>query len=153
MEGDNHMTARCYIFDIDGTLADLSHRLHHIQKQPKDWRSFFAAVGDDLPIAHICKLAIDLASAGATIIYVSGRSDECRPATERWLAQHGLPLSAVYMRAEGDHRGDDIVKAELLADLRSHGYEPVMAFDDRNRVVKQWRDNGVPCAQVADGDF
>ena len=143
----------CYIFDIDGTLADLTHRLHHIQKQPKDWQSFFACVADDVPITHICQLARDLSMAGAVLVYVSGRSDECRQATADWLVRHSLPKGRLYMRAEGDHRADDIVKAELLADLRSHGYEPVMAFDDRNRVVQQWRTNGVPCAQVADGDF
>jgi predicted secreted acid phosphatase len=144
---------RCYIFDIDGTIADLTHRLPHIQSTPKDWRSFFAACPDDTPIPHIIELAQDLASAGGTIVYVSGRSDECRAATEDWLKRHGLPAGKVYMRSEGDHRGDDRVKAELLAELLSHGYRPVMAFDDRNRVVQTWRTNGVPCAQVADGDF
>ena len=50
---------RCYIFDIDGTIADLSHRLPHIQKTPKDWTAFFASVADDVPIEHTIKLAID----------------------------------------------------------------------------------------------
>lgn len=144
---------RCYIFDIDGTLADCSHRLPHIQKQPKDWRAFFAAVEHDAPIPHIIELACDLDAAGREIVYVSGRSDECRHATVQWLKRHGLPLGTLYMRKEGDHRNDDIVKAEILAELREQDYQPVMAFDDRNRVVEQWRRNGVPCAQVADGDF
>lgn len=143
----------CYIFDIDGTLADLSHRLHHIQKQPKDWRSFFGAVGDDKPIEHVCTLARDLENAGVVIVYVSGRSDECRAETLEWMDRHDLPRGRLFMRKSGDRRDDDIVKAELLAELRADGLRPVMAFDDRNRVVKQWRDNGVPCAQVADGDF
>jgi phosphoglycolate phosphatase-like HAD superfamily hydrolase len=146
---------RCYIFDIDGTLADCSHRLPHIQKQPKDWRAFFAAVADDAPIQHVIDLAMDLASGGAEIVYVSGRSDECREETVRWLERVGAPdpFGRLYMRKEGDHRDDDIVKAEILVALRSDGLEPVMAFDDRNRVVAQWRRNGVPCAQVAYGDF
>ena len=144
---------RCYIFDIDGTIADLSHRLPHIQKEPKDWRSFFATVVDDTPIVHVIKLAIDVHLAGAKIIYVSGRSDECREATEDWLQRHGLPEGKVYMRKEGDHRPDHQVKVELLAQLRADGHNPVMAFDDRNAVVKMWREIGVPCAQVADGDF
>ena len=144
---------RCYIFDIDGTLADLSHRLHHIKGETKDWRAFFRAVGQDTPIEHICHLARDLASAGCVIVYVSGRSDECRAATEDWIRMYGLPDGRVFMRAEGDHRPDDLVKAELLAELIEAGFAPVMAFDDRNRVVEQWRSNGVPCAQVAPGDF
>ncbi len=143
---------RCYIFDIDGTIADLSHRLHHIQKSPKDWTTFFAKCHDDAPITHIIELAQDLGDR-ADIIYVSGRSDESRDATVAWLKKHHLPEGPLYMRKAGDHRDDDILKAELLAELLADGYKPVMAFDDRNRVVKTWRTNGVPCAQVADGDF
>lgn len=144
---------RCYIFDIDGTLADLTHRLPHIQKQPKDWDAFFAACEADAPIQHTIKLAIDVALAGAAIIYVSGRSDQCRDATEAWLRRYALPEGKVYMRKAGDHRPDHQVKVELLEQLRADGHNPVMAFDDRNAVVKMWREIGVPCAQVADGDF
>lgn len=43
---------RCYIFDIDGTIADLSHRLPHIQKEPKDWDAFFGCVADDAPMLN-----------------------------------------------------------------------------------------------------
>lgn len=85
------MTA-CYLFDIDGTLADCSHRLHHIQSSPKDWRTFFSECKGDFPIPHIIGLALDLERAGAAIVYVSGRSDECRELTEAWLAQHRLPI-------------------------------------------------------------
>jgi len=144
---------RCYIFDIDGTLADLDHRLHHIQKAPKDWAAFFSEVGGDTPIEHVCQLALDLHAGGSVIVYVSGRSDECRDTTADWLDRVGLPRGHLFMRKSGDHRDDDILKAEILRELLALGYSPIMAFDDRNRVVKQWRDNGVPCAQVADGDF
>lgn len=141
----------CYVFDIDGTIADCSHRIHHIEN--KDWRSFFAACGDDAPIAHIIGLAQDLACSGKRIIYVSGRSDECSEETARWLDKHGLPVGRKYMRKAGDHRPDNIVKGELLAQLVADGYRPIMAFDDRNQVVKMWRENGIPCAQVAEGNF
>ena len=144
---------RCYIFDIDGTLADCSHRLPHIEKSPKDWTAFFAACGDDSPIAHVIQLAQDLACAGCLIIYVSGRSDECRDATAEWLVKHKLPTGRLYMRQAGDYRNDDILKTELLAQLTEDGYRPIMAFDDRDRVVAAWRSNGVPCAQVAEGTF
>lgn len=143
----------CYIFDIDGTIADGSHRLHHIQKSPKDWRTFFAFVIDDRPIKHIVDLARDLHRAGGTIVYVSGRSDECRAMTQTWLNLYRLPPGPLYMRKAGDHKDDDKLKIEILADLRRDGFEPIMAFDDRNRVVAAWRSAGVPCAQVAEGDF
>ena len=145
---------KCYIFDIDGTLADCKHRLHHIQKSPKDWDSFFDACKDDDIIAHVLFVAHALAATGYPIVCVSGRSDRVRLDTDWWLrVKAGLFPSALYMRREGDHRDDDIIKVELLAELRADGWEPIMAFDDRNRVVNAWRSAGIPCAQVAPGDF
>lgn len=146
---------RCYIFDIDGTLADCSHRLHHIQKQPKDWDAFFAETHNDAPIEHMIHLlwAVD---EFTRVVFVSGRPESTRQATTNWLIEHDAVLSGaptLYMRADGDHRDDDIVKIELLAQIRADGYEPIMAFDDRTRVVNAWRAAGIPCAQVAPGDF
>lgn len=143
----------CYVFDIDGTLSDLSHRLHHIQRQPKDWDAFFDACVEDDPIQHICSLARNL-SHHHDVVFVSGRSDRVRIQTDYWLKVCAcLSGSGLYMRRDGDFRADDIVKLELLAQLRSDGFEPVMAFDDRDRVVAMWRAAGIPCAQVAPGDF
>lgn len=144
---------KVYLFDIDGTIADLSHRLHHIQSTPKDWDSFFALCHGDAPIPHIIQMAQDLASAGNGIVYVSGRSDQCRSQTAAWLLANGLPAGQLYMRKAGDHREDNQVKGELLDQLCLDGFDPIMAFDDRNQVVKMWRERGIPCAQVAEGDF
>ncbi len=145
---------RAYLFDIDGTLANGRHRLHHIEKAPKDWDAYFAACGDDEPITHIVELARELhAPFWTAIVLVSGRSDVCRAETEAWLKRHNIPYDAVYMREAGDHTDDDKLKIQMLAQIRNDGYEVIMAFDDRNRVVQAWRNAGVPCAQVAEGDF
>lgn len=148
---------KCYIFDIDGTLSNCAHRLHHIQNEPKDWTAFFAAVGGDAPIPHMIQLARDLFDSGARIIFVSGRSDQCREATEQWLADHDLLHDdgslELYMRKAGDHRDDDLLKIEMLNQAVDDGWEPIMVFDDRARVVAAWRKAGVPCAQVAEGNF
>jgi hypothetical protein len=94
-----------------------------------------------------------LALTGPAIVYVSGRSDVCREATVEWLKKYGLPDGPLFMRKAGDHRNDDILKIELLAEVRAQGFEPIMAFDDRDRVVAAWRAAGIPCAQVAPGNF
>lgn len=148
----------CYIFDIDGTIADNSHRTHHLQKQPKDWASYHKGVADDGPHKHIIGLA-NVLSSRAQIVLCTGRHEEQRPITTIWLYHNtgfvGPDESSarLYMRANGDHRPDHVVKAELLAKIKEDGFEPIMAFDDRNSVVEMWRANGVPCAQVADGNF
>jgi phosphoglycolate phosphatase-like HAD superfamily hydrolase len=142
---------RCYIFDIDGTLADLSHRLHHITGETKDWDAFFAACERDAPIEHMCDVARTLLTH-STIVFASGRSDAVRSQTETWLADRRL-YGAVYMRRAGDHRHDDIVKGELIDRIIADGFEPILVFEDRQRVVDMIRKRGIPCAQVAAGDF
>lgn len=145
------MGTRCYLFDLDGTLADCSHRLHHIKGARKNWRAFFAACSRDGPIPHMVELARHLMKV-ETVVFVSGRSDEVREQTLEWLKGHGLK-GPLYMRRAGDRRSDFIVKAELLDRVIRDGFEPIMAFDDRDQVVKMWREKGIPCAQVAEGDF
>jgi hypothetical protein len=148
----------CYIFDVDGTIADCSHRLVHLEKTPKDWKAFNAGISDDKPIEHILYLLSQL-SGETDCILMTGRSEDMRVATVEWLTAQDLGAppfggyTGLYMRPAGDYRDDAIVKLELLAKVRADGYEPIMAFDDRDRVVKMWRENGVPCAQVAPGDF
>ena len=151
------MTKPCYLFDIDGTLADLTHRLHYIQKEPKDWGAFFAACIYDPPIPHVCTLATVLAFEN-DLVFVSGRSDLVREQTITWLiaALDGIGFIRncdLYMRRDGDHRHDHIIKSELLDQILADGWSPIMVFEDRSQVVKMWRDRGIPCAQVADGDF
>jgi phosphoglycolate phosphatase-like HAD superfamily hydrolase len=145
---------RCYIFDLDGTLADCGHRLHHItEKDPKDWDAYFSLCAGDALIDHMADLAQSLCLSGAAIVYVTGRTDTCEEDTRVWLHRHNLPLGKLYMRKAGDRRDDNELKIEMLARVRADGYRPVMAFEDRTRVVKAYREAGLPCAQVAEGDF
>lgn len=141
----------CYIFDIDGTICDTGHRSHHLQKKPKDWDSFYAGCDFDPPHAHIVRLALDLQEQ-APLVFMTGRPRRLRDATKAWLTDAGLG-GVLFMRANGDFRDDTIVKAEMLDRAMAQGWKPIMAFDDRNKVVAMWRARGVPCAQVAEGDF
>jgi phosphoglycolate phosphatase-like HAD superfamily hydrolase len=148
-----------YIFDIDGTLADISHRLHFIQQKPADWREFFSQCGDDAPIEDVIELARKLAET-SELIYVTGRSDECRAETVAWLKAHKVPTWArkVYMRKAGDHRPDHLVKAELLDELIADWKVPTHfqiagVFEDRKQVVDMYRAKGLRVFQVADGNF
>lgn len=144
----------CYIFDLDGTLCDISHRLHFIQKEKADWAAFYAACSDDKPIEHMLRLCFDLIEM-AKLVFVSGRSDECRAATEAWLDKHlpSVVSKPLYMRKAGDFRQDYVVKLELMEQVKADGYRPLMVFEDRYQVVQAWRAAGIPCAQVAEGDF
>jgi phosphoglycolate phosphatase-like HAD superfamily hydrolase len=142
----------CYIFDIDGTLADCTHRLHYIQQHPKDWSAFYSACVDDRPIKHMVEVAKYLENF-RPIVLVTGRSEIVRSETLHWLLEIGVFAARIYMRRDGDHREDSIIKIEMLQQIRDDGYEPIMVFEDRARVVAAWRVAGIPCAQVAEGQF
>lgn len=143
---------RCYLFDLDGTVADIDHRLHHITGEKKNWRAFYAACDGDKPIPHMMELAHHLGRL-ADIYFVTGRSEECASQTIRWLQDQGFMNPLIEMRPDGDHRADNIVKGEMLDRIMQMGWSPIMAFEDRDQVVKMWRARGVPCCQVAPGDF
>jgi phosphoglycolate phosphatase-like HAD superfamily hydrolase len=142
-------------FDLDGTLADITHRLPLIRgtAKDKDWPAFYRACVFDKPVPTLITLYQNLLDAGHRMEIWSGRSDIVRTETENWLAKHGIKrYSALRMRTDGDYRADDIVKAEWLEELGEAQW-PALAFDDRARVVQMWRAHGILCAQVAPGAF
>ena len=139
-------------FDFDGTLADITHRLHFIKDGRKDWPAFYRACVDDTPIAPIVTLCASLVWAGHAIQIWSGRSDIVRAESEHWLNQYAIVHSGLRMRKDGDYRQDAVVKAEWLESL-PEAERPQLAFDDRQQVVDMWRAHGVRCCQVAPGDF
>ena len=142
------------IFDIDGTVANCSHRQIYVQNKPKNWPAFNRYMHLDTPHNDIIWLYKLLAAQDDTImLIVSGRGAENRAVTEQWLADNGLVYEGLYMRNAKDSRSDNIVKTEILTCIRMFVGEPYMVFDDRDQVVRAWRDNGVRCLQVADGNF
>ncbi len=142
---------KCYIVDIDGTLADITHRLHFIEGDTKDWDSFFAACKDDKPIMNM-KTIVFCLSAFDDVIFVSGRPEKSRQDTEAWLNDLGFEEYQLYMRKDGDHREDYKVKEEILAEIQKD-YEVIAAIDDRKQVVDMWRRHGILTLQCAEGDY
>lgn len=144
------------ICDIDGTVADLTHRRHWVATKPKNWKMFFQELHKDTPITPVINVINSLHDDGNMIIFCSGRSMEYYDETREWLSAHmggWVMTRPLYMRKFRDYRADDIIKYELLQQIKADGYNPAIAFDDRKRVVDMWRANGIICAQVAPGDF
>jgi hypothetical protein len=91
----------------------------------------------------------------AEIILVSGRSERYRDVTEYWLRRHGLFIfrAKLLMRPLDDRRSDELVKRDLYDQHVKPFYRVLYVFDDRDKVVKMWRDLGLTCLQVAEGNF
>ena len=147
------MTAKLIVFDIDGTVADVTHRRQYIASKPKNWAAWNAGMSRDTVHQDIKFIYDTLRAAGNRIIFCSGRGDDTRAVTEQWLADNGFEFEALFMRREKDYRQDSIVKVELLDQIRQWHGEPWLWFDDRNQVVDAIRAAGVRVLQVSEGDF
>ena len=147
---------RTVMVDVDGTLANNEHRQHFLDVKPKDWKNFKYNAFYDPPYPDIVWLVKTLHAAGHTILIVTARTEDEREVTTQWLHEkadlEGI-YTKMYMREDGDYRDDTIIKSELLDQIRKDGYDPTIVIDDRNRVVKMWRERGITCLHVRDGNF
>ena len=144
---------RCVVFDIDGTLADIRHRLHHLGKTPRDWDSFKKKISNDKPFEDIIWLSRLFYIMNIPTIICTAREEYSRDLTIDWLVENNIEFNDLYMRNDKDYRDDGVIKKELLAKIREEWGEPLFWFDDRDRVVKALREEGVRVLQVANGDF
>lgn len=135
------------VFDLDGTLCDISHRLHHIQREPKDWGGFFATCVNDEPKWPIIQTLLTFTLSDVCGVEIwSGRSDQVYLQTVGWLQHHGVPGGLLTrMRPAGDRRPDVELKRGWLHECR---VRPDLVFDDRQRLVDMWRTEGITCCQV-----
>ena len=147
------------IVDIDGTIADNSHRVHHINSVqnniPKNWKVYLSEIKNDTTHDDIIFILTAIKDAGAKLVLCTGRNEDEREDTWQWLESHNIMhlFDNLYMRPINDYRPDDVIKLELLDKIRKDGYNPRIVFEDRSRVVDMWRKNGLRCLQVQSGDF
>lgn len=153
---------KCAIIDMDGTLADCTHRLPFIQQQPKNYQQFYWKVALDPIIRTISAAVWQLAYLKFEIIICSGRptrlseNPNINPgaATWDWLRRHNIPASYLFMRNSGDYRPDSEVKEGILQRMYEAGLKKEaiqLCIDDRDAIVKVWERNGLPTLQVLNG--
>lgn len=128
------------VFDIDGVLADVSHRLHFLDVHR--WERFFAAADAD-PLLDEGAKRLRAAQAEHDVVYLTGRPERNRRLTERWLAAHGLPTAPLHMRADDDLRPARYVKREVLREL-SRTRRIASIIDDDPAVVRMLEADGWP---------
>lgn len=142
------------IVDLDGTLSLAHHRFHYLQdRKPPDWDSFTKASIYDPPNQPVVDIIKTL--AGKFNIWIwSGRDGSVRNGTTEWLATFGVYYDELRMRKPKDYTPDVQLKRSWLHSLTPEERGSVVAvFDDRNKVVKMWREEGITCCHVAEGDF
>lgn len=150
------------IFDLDGTLANIEHRLHYIEPTlaakvndlvRPNWPAFFAACDRDEPIHEIIEIMLALHSVGVEIWIVSGRSDAVIIQTRDWLRRHAFVPDKLLLRPSDNHESDEKLKENWIKDGTIKVDQVMCVFEDRKRVVDMWRRNGLRVLQVAEGEF
>lgn len=130
------------VFDIDGVVADVRHRLHFIESRPKDWDGFFAAADKDRPLSEGVELARQ-AMASYDLAWLTGRPERLRAVTGRWLAALDLPATPLVMRRNRDFRQARVAKLEELRRL-ADGRTVAMVVDDDPEVTAALGAQGYP---------
>ncbi|MBD3004652.1 hypothetical protein IEJ02_11155 [Streptomyces sp. 5-10] len=130
------------IFDVDGTLCDVSSIRHLVTGGNRDFHAFHMASIDCPPHDFVVEAARETLRKGQQVLVVTARMQQYRNVTAMWLAMHGVPSDALFMRANGDFRKDFFVKKDILDRIRTR-WNPVHAFDDNPAVLELWEQEGV----------
>ena len=132
----------CVVCDLDGTLALFGDKNPYNRDFENDFANF-----------PVSRALIHASDDSYKIILVSGRTEEHRESTIKFLERYNIKAHDLLMRKSGDYRNDMIVKYEIYRDYIRGKYNVLYVLDDRTRVVKMWRNMGLTCFQVAEGDF
>lgn len=151
------MKGNTVIFDLDGTLADIELRRKKSTKPNGkiDWTEFFKPenIKLDKPNVPVIETFKAMKAAGYRVGIFSGRDSISKAETINWLSDNGIEPDFFRMRPSGSFTPDDILKKTWLDQELGKGHSIMCVFDDRDKVVKMWRENSIPCFQVAEGNF
>ena len=159
------------VFDVDGTLMNIEHRVKYARKYLSesfnnlkavanpdyDYDKFESEIVNDTPNVEVFAIAHALSEQGHKIIIASGRKRKQMDITLKMLDEYYVWGYSFwdhhFFRADDDNRKDSIVKEEMYERMLSYGHDPKLVFDDRQQVVDMWRSKGIRVCQVAEGNF
>jgi hypothetical protein len=135
------------VFDIDGVVADVAHRVGHLAASPPDWEAFFAGAARDTPLRQGLAVVAEVIDTHE-VAWLTGRPERIRAVTTDWLQAQGLPADRLYMRPDGDDRPASVLKAHWLAELAR--FLPVaLVVEDDEAVVAELLAAGWPVRQAS----
>lgn len=120
----------CIICDLDGTLSNSVNRKIFDGKN----------IDKDIVIEPVRRLLYDIK---CKIFIFSGRSDEWKEQTIKWLKDNYIKYDELYMRKNGDNRCDTIVKSEIFEEHIRSKYYCKFVIDDRIKVLDMWVNKGL----------
>lgn len=147
--------------DVNGNRCNACNGKRKVARKltREDWLAFYLACDRDQPNWPVIGTMLQLYASGNDVRIWSGRGAEARGKTLMWLhAWTRIPLITleriVLMRPEADTTPDHQLKKAWYNKLSPQEKQRLCAvFDDRKKVVDMWREMGIACFQVAEGNF
>jgi FMN phosphatase YigB (HAD superfamily) len=137
------------ICDLDGTLANIDHRMHLFHE--KKWDEFQEAMVNDAVNIWCQEIMVNL---DYPLILISGRSEKYRIHTMRWLSDIGHYFGdRIYLREDNNNEQDAFFKKRIYETKIKDKYDVLFVLEDRTQCVQMWRELGLVCLQCAKGDY
>jgi hypothetical protein len=145
---------RCVLVDIDGVLSDASTRQHFLNNPQgrRDWRGFFGAVGDDLPLTAVPAL-LALLDPSLTVVLLSARPSWVFQLTIEWLHRHEMRWDLLILRGDDDFADAADFKRGVLLELRAMGWQIALAIDDDERIIAMYTGEQQPALYIHSGYY
>jgi phosphoglycolate phosphatase-like HAD superfamily hydrolase len=148
--------ADAVLIDLDGTLFDVSGMRHYVTDDPrrKNFDAFHKSACLFAPVNAKVMHGIRLAKRrGWAVLIVTARKRQWGYYSKMALDKYRVPYDRIYMRENDDDRRDYQVKRDILARIRSQGYNVVWAWDDNPNVVQLWLEEGIPVTWVPGWEY
>jgi len=149
------------VFDLDGTLADVSSRRKELNSllgkgvsKSKAYNWFFSneALSLDTPNKHITEIfRLLLVHSDKKLIVLSGRPWKQRDGSLNFIKNHitQKPVE-FYCRPYGESKKTDYdFKKTWITNASRLGAPIDYAFDDQKVIVDLWRESGITCFDCA----
>lgn len=136
------------IFDVQGTLIDVSSVRHLVECEKPDFNAFHLATGGCPPHQWVVDETRRQHADDRIVVVMTGMNEKFRPIVTTWLRRHDVPFDLLLMRGNRDFRKDFIVKAEMLRDIQLRGFVAVHAWDDNPQVTDLWESRNIPVTVV-----
>ena len=145
------MKPTAYIFDVDGTLANVDPYLYYVRGSDRDYDAFHEASIDALPNIQVVEMLNNAVSDQHAILIVTSRKEKYRGLTSMWLAKNNIRSHGLFMRADNDNRPDYEAKKDMLDNIIKL-WDVVHAVDDNPNVIRLWEDHEIPTTKIGTWD-